>query len=427
MKYHDDGELERKLCEQVRAHLRTRVPARGLWSADEVGPVVEEALERMAPDHPRREALRGHALEELVGLGPLDELLAAADVSEILVNGTSEIYVEIGGRLLRHERSFRDSGHLQAVLERLLASSGRSISEKQPWAEGMLADGSRFHLTVPPMAPRGPILTIRRFPVRWLTVEALTNDCGAMPTWLAELLQLAVQARTAILFTGAAGVGKTTLLNALAEAIPHEERVLTLETTAELRLDRPNWSSLECVRPAPDGTGGADLGALLRNALRMRPDRILVGECLSAEAFDLLQLMNTGHGGCMTTLHANSPRDALERLFTLCAASRVAVPAESLWRQIAASIGLIVHLERFAGGARRVAQVAAVHRTAGGGPEVRELARLENAAEPAGRPPRWSCSAGLGDLPPHWSRAVLEHAGRLLKLGGAARTSELDG
>ncbi len=417
---------ERVLEEQVLLEVRRQMLGQGVaaasWSADQVRGVLEAVVARLAPEQTPDGGLVGRLMAELVGFGPLDELLARETIDEIMVNGPEEIFVETAGLVERHSARFRDEAHLRAVLERLLAVAGVSVNESRPAADGTLPDGSRLHVVIPPMARRGPLLAIRRFPRRFLTMDELTGRCGSLPSPLAAFLGLAVRQRTAILIIGGAGVGKTTLLNALTDYLPERERVVTLEQTAELRLALPNWISLECVPSGPDGRGGIDLRQLVRSALRLRPDRLLVGECLGPEAFDLLQAMNAGHSGSMTTLHASSATDALQRMLALAMSSGVAVPAWTLMSQLSSNLQLIVHLVRSPGGARRVASVTAVHagprswhEAAGPGPSLRELARAGDGNREFEGPGVWMVADQPDSFPGDWPAPVVRQAIELLR------------
>ena len=258
-------------------------------------------------------ALCQEVLDEAVGLGPLEPLLAAADVTEIMVNRHDEIYVERQGRLYRHPAAFSSEQSVRWAIDRVVTPLGRRIDEAAPMVDARLPDGSRMHAIIPPAAIRGASLTIRKFPGRSLTLDALTRG-GSLSTAMAAFLAFGVRARRNLIVSGGTGSGKTTLLNVLSNEIPDAERVITIEDAAELRLEHAHRVALEARPPNAEGKGRIDIRELVRNALRMRPDRIVVGECRGGEAFDMLTAMNTGHEGSLTTLHANSPRDALARL-----------------------------------------------------------------------------------------------------------------
>lgn len=317
----------------------------------QVARLVREEGPLLAPREAER--LVHDLTAELVGLGPLDALLADPAVTEVMVNGADRVWVERSGVLERIDVAFPVALVLRCI-ERILLPLGLRIDRTTPYVDARLADGSRVNAVIEPLAVDGACLTIRRFSARALPLEAFT-DAGT-----AALLREAVIARQAIVVSGSTGSGKTTLCNALAACIPHGERVVTVEDTAELRLDHPHVVRLEARPPTAEGVGEVTLRDLVRNALRMRPDRILVGEVRGAEAFDMLQAMHTGHRGSMSTVHANSADDALRRLEVMVLLAGVALPLPAVWRQLTGAIDLLVHVEREADGRRRIVEVAEV-------------------------------------------------------------------
>ena len=318
----------------------------GAWSA-ELPPGVAAA------------ELHREVLDEVLGLGPLEPLLGDPEVSEILVNRADQIYVERHGRLELAPQRFSSDRAVLAVIERIVAPLGRRIDESSPLVDARLPDGSRVHAIVPPLALKGPCVTIRKFRREPLTVAELVQG-GSMTGQLAAFLELAVRSRRNVVISGGTGSGKTTLLNVLTAFVPPAERIITVEDAAELQVRQPHWVQLES-RPANlEGRGAIGIRELVKNTLRMRPDRIVVGECRGGEALDMLQAMNTGHDGSLTTLHANGPREALARLETLCLMSGVELPVRAIREQIARAVHLLVHQARFADGRRRVTHVCEV-------------------------------------------------------------------
>ena len=317
---------------------------------------VRDVVERACPLLPPHEAAAvvADVLAAVRGLGPLEALLADPDVSDVMVNGPGRVWVERRGRLEQSGVTFDSDADVMRLIERAVAPLGLRIDVSSPYVDARLADGSRLHASIPPIAVDGPCLAIRRFAAVAVTLSELAGDAAA------ALLKTAVQRRRTIVVSGATGAGKTTMLNALAAEIGVDERVITIEDTAELRIARPHVVRLE-ARPAnADGVGEITIRDLVRNALRMRPDRIVVGECRGAEAFDMLQAINTGHLGSMTTLHANSAADALVRLEAMVLMAGVGLPAEAVRRQLCRAIDLVVHVERTPSGDRRVSAVMAV-------------------------------------------------------------------
>ncbi len=331
--------------------------------------LVDEAAAVLSPA--RRERIAELILRDTVGLGPLEELLADDEVEEVMVNGHESVYVERRGTIERSEVRFESEQALRDAIERILAPVGRRVDELSPMADARLADGSRVNVVIPPLAVDGPVLSVRRFTAVRPDPEQLV-ETGTLTPELSELLAGAVAARRSLLVSGGTGSGKTTLLNALSGWIDPAERVVTIEDAAELRLRQPHVVRLESRPASVEGRGGVTIRDLLRNALRMRPDRIVIGEVRGAEALDLLTALNTGHDGALSTVHANSPEDALRRIETLALMAGVGLPHEAIREQLARGVDLVVHLSREPGGARQVTEVAEVTREAAG-VGVREL------------------------------------------------------
>ncbi|NEV63026.1 CpaF family protein [Thiorhodococcus minor] len=293
---------------------------------------------------------------EILGLGPLEGLLADHGISDILVNGPDQIYVERNGRLELSSARFDSERHLMTIIDRVVSRVGRRIDESSPMVDARLQDGSRVNAIIPPLALNGPVMSIRRFPAERLTVQRLV-ELGALTPTITTLLRTIVKGRLNVLISGGTGTGKTTLLNALSGFIPPEERVITIEDSAELQLQQPHVIRLETRPPNIEGRGEVSQRELVRNSLRMRPDRIVVGEVRGAEALDMLQAMNTGHDGSLTTIHANSPRDGLTRIESMVAMSGVNLPSRSVRAQIASALDVVVQLERQEDGRRRIVSV----------------------------------------------------------------------
>ncbi|HET7113243.1 MAG TPA: CpaF family protein, partial [Pyrinomonadaceae bacterium] len=298
-------------------------------------------------------------LNELFGLGPLETLLADASISDILVNRFDQVYVEREGRLEPSPLVFKDNQHLLRIIERIVSSVGRRIDESSPMVDARLQDGSRVNAIIPPLSIDGPVLSIRRFgsdPLRMSSLienKALTKD-------IADMLQMVVHARLNVLISGGTGAGKTTLLNALSAFIPENERIVTIEDSAELQLQQPHVVRLETRPPNIEGRGEVTQRDLVRNALRMRPDRIVIGEVRGGEAIDMLQAMNTGHDGSLTTIHANTPRDALARLETMIQMTGMRLSDRAMRQQVAAAINLVVQVARLSDGSRRVTSISEI-------------------------------------------------------------------
>ncbi len=306
-----------------------------------------------------RGELVADVLNEALGLGPLEIYLADDTVSEIMVNAPSEVYVERAGRLERAHKGFSSPRAVLGAIERIVAPLGRHVDESSPLVDARLPDGSRVNAIIPPLALKGPALTIRKFKRDLLAAGDLV-ELGAMTERMAGFLESCVRARRNLVVSGGTGSGKTTLLNVLSSYIPEGERIVTIEDAAELRLSQDHWVQLESRPPNIEGKGAVTIRDLVRNALRMRPDRIVVGECRGGEALDMLQAMNTGHDGSLTTLHANSPRDALARLETLVLMSGMQLPVRAIREQVAGAVNLIVQQQRYADGTRRISAISEV-------------------------------------------------------------------
>lgn len=304
-------------------------------------------------------ALIREVLHEALGLGLLEPLMADPTVSEIMINGCSQIYIERAGKLEVHEATFESDLQIHQIIERIVTPLGRRIDESSPMVDARLSDGSRVNIVVPPLALVGPTITIRRFsPKRWCLADLV--QMGSLSQEMVALLHSAIARRLNIVVSGGTGSGKTTLLNVLSDEIPESERIITIEDAAELQLRQPHVVRLESRPPNLEGKGAVTIRDLVKNSLRMRPNRIIVGECRGGEALDMLQAMNTGHDGSLTTIHANSPRAALSRLETLVLFSGMELPVRAIRDQIASAIDLVVQVSRLPDGTRKVVQVSEV-------------------------------------------------------------------
>ncbi|MCU0658990.1 MAG: Flp pilus assembly complex ATPase component TadA [Polyangiaceae bacterium] len=320
--------------------------------------IVDQMKDRLAPGVDR-DSLIGELTDEALGLGPLERFIADATISEIMVIDANNIYIERGGKLVRTDARFTDDERVRAVIERIVTPLGRRIDESSPIVDARLKDGSRVNAVIRPIALRGGCITIRKFAKVPLTLDKLIQF-GALTDQMGRFLQRCVIAKKNIVISGGTGSGKTTLLNVLSSSIPSDERIVTIEDAAELQLKQPHVVSLE-TRPANmEGKGEYTIRDLVKNALRMRPDRIVVGECRGGEALDMLQAMNTGHDGSLTTTHANSPREAIKRLETLCLMSGIDLPSRAIRENIASSIHMVVQQSRLADGSRRLTSIAEV-------------------------------------------------------------------
>ena len=346
----------------------------------ETGAVIRELMERESQLPPQidRAALLHEVLNEAVGLGPLEDLLADETVSEIMVNRFDEVYVERGGRLVQHATSFSSDRAVMGVIERIVAPLGRRIDESSPLVDARLKDGSRVNAIIPPLALRGPTVTIRKFAKKRLEAEHLIGY-GSISQEMATFLRVCVEQRKNVVVSGGTGSGKTTFLNVLSNFIPNGERIVTIEDAAELKLNHSHLISLEARPSNVEGRGQVSIRDLVKNSLRMRPDRIVVGECRGGEALDMLQAMNTGHEGSLTTLHANTPRDAISRLETLVLMAGMDLPLPAIRDQIASAVDILVQQTRFACGSRKITSITEVTGMENGRLQMQEIFRFERS------------------------------------------------
>src|SRR6201993_4857471 len=356
-----------ELKEQIRAALMSRIdpsaagriPPPNLRA--EGGKLVSEIAteQRIQLNELEEVALALELTDDMVGLGPLEPLLEDDDVTDVLVNGPFDVFVERRGKLERTSARFRDAQHLVGVAQRIAAAIGRRIDEASPMVDARLADGSRVNIVLPPLVLNGGTISIRKFAKQNITLETMVHQ-GNISAEMAQFLDIAARCRINILISGGTGSGKTTLLNAVSRHIDTDERIITIEDAVELRLQQPHVVQMETRPPNIEGVGHIPQRELVRNALRMRPDRIIVGEVRGNEAFDMLQAMNTGHDGSMSTIHANTPRDALFRLENMVLMASGNLPLRALRAQIASAINLIVQVERMRDGIRRVVQICEI-------------------------------------------------------------------
>jgi pilus assembly protein CpaF len=311
------------------------------------------------PDDVDREELLTDVLNEALGLGPLEAFLSNEDISEIMVNHANQIYIEKKGKITLSEKVFSSNQAVLGVIERIVAPIGRRIDESSPLVDARLKDGSRVNAIIPPLALKGPCITIRKFKRDALRIEDLIRYKTVVPQ-MAEFLEMCVKARKNMVISGGTGSGKTTTLNIISSFIPDDERIITVEDAAELQLPQDHWIQLESRPPNLEGKGAITIRDLVKNCLRMRPDRIIVGECRAGETLDMLQAMNTGHDGSLTTLHANTPRDALARMETMVLMAGMDLPMKAIREQIASAVHLIVQQTRYSDGTRKICYITEV-------------------------------------------------------------------
>ncbi len=353
----------------------------------EVSRLAESVLaqEAMPLSTAERDRLVNDVQHELFGLGPLEPLLTDETISDILVNSHKTIYIERRGKLELTDIAFKDDEHLMRVIERIVSSVGRRIDESSPMVDARLKDGSRVNAIIPPLAIDGPVLSIRRFGTEPLRMQALIEN-KALTRDIADMLQLCVTARLNVLISGGTGAGKTTLLNALSANIPETERIVTIEDSAELQLQQPHVVRLETRPPNIEGRGEVTQRELVKNALRMRPDRIVIGEVRGGEAIDMLQAMNTGHDGSLTTIHANTPRDALARLETMIQMTGMRLSERAMRQQIASALDLVLQVARLSDGSRRVTSISEITGMEGDTITMQEIFQYERTGiDPQGQ------------------------------------------
>jgi pilus assembly protein CpaF len=378
----------------------------------EVGKVMEAALAKGAVKLPGGDRKRfvAEVASDILGYGPLDPLLKDPSIDEIMCNGFDDIYVERRGRIERTDARFADETHFRQVIEKIVSAIGRRVDEGSPMVDARLPDGSRVNAILPPLAIHGPVMTIRKFAERPFTVMDLIAN-NTLSADVAVFLEACVRAKLNILISGGTGSGKTTMLNVVSSFVPETERVITIEDAAELQMQQPHVITLESRPPNAEGRGAVTIRDLVRNALRMRPDRIVVGEVRGAEALDMLQAMNTGHEGSLTTVHANSPRDVVSRLETMVLMAGFDLPVRAIREQVASAVDLIVHTERLTDGSRRLIAVTEVQGTEGDVVTLQDLFAYEpgppgaegtGAMRPTGLRPRKldQLSRSGVDLPP---------------------------
>jgi len=353
------AEIHRTLISKLDLEKLSRVNSSQARQA--VSGLVKEIMseQRVPLNFDEQEKIHADLLDEVFGLGPLEPLLRDAKISDILVNGKDHVFIEKGGLLQKVDTSFRDDRHLMQIIDRIVSRVGRRVDESSPMVDARLPDGSRVNAIIPPLALDGPSLSIRRFGTGPLAANQLVQLKSISPEMM-EVLSSAVRARISILVSGGTGAGKTTFLNILSQYIPNNERLVTIEDAAELRLAQDNIVRLETRPPNIEGQGAIRQRQLLINALRMRPDRIIIGEVRGEEAFDMLQAMNTGHEGSMTTIHANAPRDALSRLESMVAMTNMNLPERSVRQQMASAITIVVQATRMSDGTRKITNISEI-------------------------------------------------------------------
>ncbi len=365
-------------------------PTMDVTQTDNVRKTIEDLYDNILAEEARvlsraeRQRLFEQIVSEILGLGPLEPLIADPTVTEIMVNGSKNIYVERSGKLLRTNAIFESDEHLMRIIEKIVAPLGRRIDESSPYVDARLPDGSRVNAIIPPISLVGPVLTIRKFFKIPLTVEKLI-EFGTVTPEVMELLKSCVIAKLNLLISGGTGTGKTTFLNVLSGFIPNDERIITVENAAELQLRQEHVVTLESRPPNIEGRGEITIQNLVINTLRMRPDRIVVGECRGPEAFDMLQAMNTGHEGSMTTVHANTTRDATARLENMVLMAGMELPHRAIREQIAGALNIIVQLERMRDGSRKVVSVSEVQGMEGDVITMSDIFKFEVAGFENGR------------------------------------------
>ncbi len=369
-------ELHRELLENLNLAALEHAPEKELRA--EISSIASEILERkgIVLNREDRQQLNNELYDEVTGLGPLEALLRDDTISDILVNGPHQIFVERGGKLELSDVTFKDEKHLLRIIDKIVSAVGRRVDESNPYVDARLADGSRFNAMVPPIAIDGSLVSIRKFKKDKLGIDDLVRF-GAFTEEMAAYLQAAVATRLNIIVSGGTGSGKTTTLNALSSFIDNSERILTIEDTAELQLQQVHVGRMETRPPNVEGKGEVTARDCIKNALRMRPDRIIVGETRGEEVIDMLQAMNTGHDGSMTTIHANNPRDAISRLENMIAMAGMEMPIKAVRSQIASAVNLIVQASRLQDGSRRMTSITEITGMEGDVISMQEIFRFQ--------------------------------------------------
>lgn len=349
----------------VQKNLLTKSDNNTNMDSDQLNSMIEECFnqtlqkEKILYNHSTRDLMLEWVISDIIGLGPIEPLLKDPEITEIMVNGYDEVFVERYGLIEPTPVKFENDAHLRRIIDRIVSPIGRRVDETSPMVDARLPNGNRVNATIPPLSLDGSILTVRKFAARPFAAQDLIAN-GTMSVALANFLKACVEAKVNLVVSGGTGTGKTTFLNVLSSFIPPRERVITIEDIAELQLHQANLVRLEKRPPNVEGKGEITIRQLVVNSLRMRPDRIVVGECRAGEALDMLQAMNTGHDGSMTTIHSNGPRDTLRRIETMVLMAGMDLPLKAIREQVASSIELIIHLERLNDGSRKIVQVSEV-------------------------------------------------------------------
>ncbi|WP_369805510.1 CpaF family protein [Sphingobium sp. EM0848] len=374
--------IHQQLLDRINLSLLDKMPRDQI--AGEISSIVAEILETKgeALNRAERSALSNDVLDELLGLGPLEPLLQDESVTDILVNGCNSVFVERRGLLEKTAVRFQDERHLLRIIQKIVSAVGRRVDESSPFVDARLADGSRVNAIVPPLAIDGSLLSIRKFSKKPISIAKMI-DLETIPASMAPILEAIVMARRNIIISGGTGSGKTTLLNALSSYIDGRERIVTIEDSAELQLQQDHVARLETRPPNIEGKGEITQRDLVKNALRMRPDRIILGECRAGETFDMLQAMNTGHDGSMTTVHANTPRDALSRIEQMIGMSGVDMPITSARAQIASAVNVVIQVGRLSDGRRKIVSLSEITGMEGETITMQEIFRFRSTGKDA--------------------------------------------